>query len=324
MIAYEVLRILADGNFYSGEVLGQHLQMSRAAIWKHIKALQAAGINIHSVHGKGYCWSDAAQLLSADAITAALPHSARRHFADIDVVASVDSTNKLAMAAALDGKRAGFTRFAEHQTAGRGRRGRDWSSPPAQNLYFSSIYRSDGGAAALQGLSLVVGISLAETLNRSCGLSVQVKWPNDLVVEDTKLGGILIEMVGDSMGACAAIIGIGINVNMRRADAKAITQAWTSIAALTDSTHDRNQLAAALLAGLANDLSGFERGGLALFIERWQCLDYLYGKPVKLLLGEHVELGTAQGIDADGALSLDTSLGVKSVYAGEVSVRVAS
>ena len=316
-----LLQALADGGYHSGQNLGARLGITRAAVWKQVQQLQANGVDIDSVRGKGYRWRDASPMLNSAQIQAGLQPPAASLFAAPVVEAMVSSTNNLAMAAALSGVKAGYIVVAEAQSGGRGRRNRSWQSPLAQNLYVSCVYRCSHGARLLQGLSLVVGVSLAQTLNARYNIACQVKWPNDLLVADKKLGGILIEVAGDVSGDCAAVIGFGLNVNMRRDQSGTIKQPWTSLARLLGQPLNRNALLAALLNGLQRDLALFRVDGLAAFSKRWQQVDYLAGQPVQTVAESGLVVGTAAGIAADGGLQIDTRLGRSVVHGGEVSVR---
>lgn len=315
-MSFSLLSLLADGLYHSGQELGHELGVSRAAVWKQVQALQVQGVDIISQRGQGYCWVGGAELLSVEAIAAAGFNSSR-----IDVLSVAESTNKVALSRVLDGAPSGTVVLAESQTGGRGRRGRVWVSPPAQNLYCSVIYRATGGVQALQGLSLVVGVSVAELLRQRVGIDCTVKWPNDLVVGSRKLGGILVELAGDASGECAAVIGIGLNCNMRASN-EAIDQPWVSLATLTDRSVDRNALVAALLVKLSDDLSEFSNGGFGAFSVRWDVLDALSGRPVVVTGAPPLVSGVAAGVDNVGGLKINTSLGPKVFYGGEVSVRV--
>lgn len=314
---FKILTLLAEGEYSSGSELGDKLGVSRAAVWKYVKQLQAQGIPIVSHKGKGYCWEGGGDLLDAGTICHQSGHAASL----LEVFAEVESTNKIALGGVLEGRASGYACFAELQTGGRGRRGRVWSSPLAQNLYFSTIFRVSGGVQALQGLSLVVGISLAETINTKFDVRCQVKWPNDLIVSGKKLGGILVELAGDASGDCAAVIGIGINCNMATGSEE-IDQPWTSLVNELDGTISRNDLAADIMTSLPVDLQHFSQFGFESFIDRWNDLDVLSGRQVVVGAPSQLQSGTALGVDELGGLRVQTSLGAKVFYGGEVSVRL--
>lgn len=262
--------------------------------------------------------------LDADAIRAQLPGEVRATFAAIEVVDDIDSTNS-----ELLRRRTPDTGivalFAEHQSGGRGRQGRAWASPPGANLYLSLARTFDGDFTRLGGLSLAVGIAVAETLHALGARTVALKWPNDLVTEDgetlRKLGGLLIEG-GLQDGRPRAVIGLGLNVRMPADAAAAIDQPWTDLDALLgDAALPRNVVAGRLLDALSVALHAFDAGGLRPFLPRFELLDALRDLPVTARIGEREVVGTAMGIDDDGALVLRTDAGLQPLRAGEVSVR---
>jgi BirA family biotin operon repressor/biotin-[acetyl-CoA-carboxylase] ligase len=225
--------------------------------------------------------------------------------------------NKLAVETGLE--------IAEQQTAGRGRRGRHWVSPFARNLYLSLVWEYGQGAAALEGLSLAVGVAVARALEQCALPPVQLKWPNDVLHDGKKLGGILLEMAGDAAGTCQVVIGVGLNVAMPAAAGQDIDQAWTDIRALSGAAHPgRNALLAALLNELLPMASTFEARGFEAWREQWQALDAFAGKPVILNASGRQIVGTARGVDHRGALQLETTTGVQAIFGGELSLRPVS
>jgi BirA family biotin operon repressor/biotin-[acetyl-CoA-carboxylase] ligase len=247
--------------------------------------------------------------LDAGTIVAALAPATRVRLRDVDVLAEVDSTNAALMRrAALDPTPAAL--LADAQTAGRGRRGKAWLSPPGANLYLSLAWPVREAA----GLSLAVGIACAEALRVP---ALRVKWPNDLVVEQRKLGGVLIELAGG-----IAVIGVGLNVRMPRAAAEVLDQPWTDLATLGIDA-DRNTLAARLLDALVAALLEFERGGFAPFAARWQGLDALAGREVRVASGDEIHPGIAAGVAADGGLRVALAGGERVFHSADVSVRAA-
>jgi BirA family biotin operon repressor/biotin-[acetyl-CoA-carboxylase] ligase len=217
--------------------------------------------------------------------------------------------------------------LAERQTGGRGRRGRDWVSPLAANLYLSLARVFDGGLARLGGLSLVAGVAAVEALQCLGFDAVRLKWPNDLVVVDVdrelrKLGGLLIEGGGEHAGPVRAVLGLGINVRMPSGAAAGIAQPWTDLAALQAGARStRNAIAAALLAHLLPALDQFDRDGLAPFLSRYAACDALAGRVVDVHAGDGTHAGTALGIADDGALRVRLRGGERRFHAGEISVR---
>jgi BirA family biotin operon repressor/biotin-[acetyl-CoA-carboxylase] ligase len=320
-----LLPLLADGEFRSGQDLADALGVSRTAVWKQLKKLGELGLQIESVKGRGYRIPGGIELLDDAKIRSSLRPEAARLLSALEILETVGSTNAEAMQRAEQGAAAGLVCTAEQQTAGRGRRGRQWVSPFASNLYLSLMWEFHQGAAALEGLSLAVGVAVARALG-ACGIGpVQLKWPNDVLFAGSKLGGILLEMTGDAAGACQVVVGVGLNVCMPQASAAAIDQAWTDIETITGGTHPgRNALLAAMLNELLPLVAGFESQGFARWRQDWQALDAFSGARVVLNTGGAQVAGVARGVDERGALQLETTTGVQSVYGGEISMRPAS
>ncbi|WP_265511497.1 bifunctional biotin--[acetyl-CoA-carboxylase] ligase/biotin operon repressor BirA, partial [Providencia rustigianii] len=303
-IPLQVIDILADGKIHSGEQLGERLGMTRAAINKHIKTLRSWGLDIQTVTGKGYQVPNKINLLNKSDI--------EKYVDAVKIIVEpvIDSTNQY-MLERIPNLNSGDTCLAEYQSAGRGRRGRQWISPFGCNLYLSTYWRLEQGPAAAIGLSLVVGIVIAETLNKVCGNKVKVKWPNDLYMNDKKLAGILVELTGKTGDAAHIIIGIGINIGMNEnilQKEKPINQAWSS---LTDEVEniERNKLAGNIINALRQSLLLFEKEGLKPFLAKWFDLDNFLGRSVKLLIGNDVITGIEKGINEQGALLLQTENG---------------
>lgn len=320
-----LLPLLAHGEFRSGQVLAEAMGVSRTAVWKQVNRLVTdTGLAIESVRGKGYRIRGGIDLLDADQVRAALNTRAITLLPRLEILDSVDSTNAELMRRAGQGYAAGMVCTAEQQTAGRGRRGRQWVSPYASNLYLSLLWEFSQGAAALEGLSLAVGVAVARAL-RACAVpNVQLKWPNDVLYGGAKLGGILLEMTGDAAGNCQVVIGVGLNVAMPAAAAGAIDQAWTDIATITANQHPgRNRLLAALLNELLPLVADFEQQGFTRWRDDWQSLDAFAGAAVVLNTGATQMAGIARGVDERGALQLETTTGMQSVYGGEISLRAA-
>ena len=320
-----LLSLLSDGEFHSGEALGASLGVSRMAVWKHLKALREIGVDFTVVRGKGYCLSSSLELLQRDRILSHTGAATAASIHDIDVFLDVDSTNNWLCEQARSGAPSGSVCVAEQQLAGRGRRGRAWVSPFAANVYLSLLWRSETGAATLGGLSLVTGLAILRAL-RGYGIDTAgLKWPNDILAGDAKLAGILIDVIGESSGPCAVIVGIGVNVSMPPAEAAAIDQPWTDLQRLTGNRSlSRNELVARILDELLPALEVFEATGLQTFLQEWHRHDLVNGREVDVHLPNECITGTACGIDAGGALLVDTINGRRRFASGEVSVRVSS
>jgi len=311
---YKLYARLADGQLHNGAALAQELGITRAAVWKRMQALRDIGLEISGTAGDGYRLAHPVDLLDADTVRAQLTVAG----IDVEVAGAVDSTNARLVSS---GARHGQALVAEAQTAGRGRRGRGWQSPPGCGLYLSLAWHFESGLAGLAPLSLVVGLTVAETLGRTEPARVKVKWPNDLFIDDAKLGGCLVELGGAAEGPCRAIIGVGINLFRTPAMAD-IDQAWT---ALEDHgvVSERNALAAALIEVLADALARFDRDGFDPFLARWPQFDAVLDRPVRIVRGDGSEIaGVARGIDRQGQLKLEMAGKTRAVASGEVSLRV--
>lgn len=314
-VPLKIISLLADGEFHSGEHLGESLGMSRAAINKHIQTIREWGLDVFTVPGKGYSLPAAINLLDAERILGLLEDKR------VTVLPVVDSTNQYLLDRLAE-LTSGDACIAEYQQAGRGRRGRQWVSPFGANLYLSMFWRLEQGPAAAMGLSLVIGIVMAEVLQRLGAEQVRVKWPNDLYLNDRKLAGILVELTGKTGDAAQLVLGAGINMAMRETNASQIDQRWINLQE-AGITIDRNELAATLLNELRISLRQFEIDGLAPFISRWRQLDNFIDRPVKLLIGEQQIFGIARGIDQQGALLLEQEGVIKPFIGGEISLRSA-
>lgn len=317
-----LIQALSDGAFHSGEALGRELGVSRAAVWKQIRKLQQEGWAIDCVPGQGYRCRQLSANLNAEAILAALPVSAQPWLAGIRILPEVDSTNSELLRQATAGLPAGTVCVAEWQTAGRGRRGRAWVSPQSGNIYASVLWRYAGGASVLEGLSLVVGLVLLETLADMGIPDLALKWPNDVLARQRKLAGILLEMGGDPSGDCQVVIGIGLNCQLPDALDAAIGQPWIDLSRLLPAAPDRNHVLGVLLGRLLPVLSDYDRQGFSAYRDRWLQHDACRGQPVQIWQGDALLTGVARGVDAQGALCVETAAGVHVFHGGEVSLRV--
>lgn len=312
-----LLKLLKDGRFHSGEALGAALGVSRSAVWKQLQHLETElSLPIHKVRGRGYQLASPLIFLNADEIAsnaASLAWSV--HISD-----SIDSTNAEALRLVEAGCAAPFLVLAEQQTAGRGRRGRKWVSPFAQNVYYSLVLRIEGGLRQLEGLSLVVGLAVMHALRESGVQGAALKWPNDVLVGQKKIAGILLELVGDPADICHVVLGVGINVNMQKA--VDVDQQWTSVQLEAGSPLDRNRLIAKLGLQLQSYLDRHKTAGFAALQGEWEQNHLWQGKAVSLIAGvNHID-GVVLGVDRQGALRLSVD-GVEKTYSGgELSLRL--
>ncbi|MGZ7459296.1 bifunctional biotin--[acetyl-CoA-carboxylase] ligase/biotin operon repressor BirA [Pseudomonas sp. Ma2-10] len=312
-----LLKLLKDGRFHSGQALGVALGVSRSAVWKQLQHLEAElGLSIHKVRGRGYQLAAPLTLLDPVEIRAQAPSCDW----PILVFDSIDSTNAEALRAIERGEAAPFLVLAERQTAGRGRRGRKWVSPFAENIYYSLVLRIEGGMRQLEGLSLVVGLAVLQAL-RELGISgAGLKWPNDVLVGQKKIAGILLELVGDPADVCHVVLGVGINVNMQITDE--VDQQWTSVRLESGKVFDRNHLVGALGAMLQAYLCRHQVDGFSAIQAEWEQNHLWQGRAVSLIAGANRIEGEVLGIDSQGALRLKVG-GVEKIFSGgELSLRL--
>lgn len=317
-----LIEILADGQFHSGEFLGERLGITRAGVWKRLQSLAYLDIPVETSKGRGYRVVDGLRLLNQQRIVAGVSQETStllNHFYCFD---EVDSTNRFL----LEQGESGDVCIAERQTAGRGRRGRQWFSPYGRNLYFSVRWHFDQGVTALEGLSLAVGVLLAEALAGLGVPDVELKWPNDLLCHGKKLGGVLIEVGGDLTGDCVVVIGVGLNVAMAGALAAAaqaaITQPWTDLQQ-QGFRGDRNDLCSAFLVTLLSALQTYPERGFAFYRDRWEKRAAFRGQPIVLHLPGNTKSGILLGVDAQGGLRIQTDSGEAIFSGGEISLRSA-
>lgn len=315
-----VLARLADGGFHSGEALARSLEVSRASVWNAVRALEATGIEVYKVHGRGYRLPYPVTLLDPAAIERHLGAQAGR-FA-LDVRATVDSTNTALIERAAQGAPGGTVIAAEWQAAGRGRLGRAWHAGVGEALTFSLLWRSARGAGALSGLTLAVGVALARALQSAGAAGVALKWPNDVLWRGGKVAGVLTELYGDALGPTAVVIGIGINVRLSEATRARIGQAAADLESACVGAPDRNRLLAGVLIELDGMLAAFGRDGFAPLREEWLQRHAQQGRRVTLTLPDGARRrGHARGIAEDGAFLLETRAGIQRIHSGEISLR---
>lgn len=320
---HALLAALSSDHAVSGAELARQLKVTRAAVWKQIEHLRDLGAPIEGAAGSGYRLAWPLELLDADRIRGELDGAARKRLHALAVHWQIDSTNtelqrRAAQAAGIE------VCLAETQTAGRGRRGRAWQSPLGGNLYFSLLRRFDSGMAALSGLSLVVGIAVIDAL-ADCGVAeIGLKWPNDVLAQGRKLAGILVELGGEFLGPCHAVVGVGINLRLPAQARARIEQPAIDVASLREgSLPSRNRLAARLIARLVDALDRFEAHGFAAFAPAYARSDLLRERAVRVLAAGASRDGIAAGVDERGALIVRHGKITTHYDSAEISVRAA-
>jgi BirA family biotin operon repressor/biotin-[acetyl-CoA-carboxylase] ligase len=317
----EVLRLLQNGEFRSGEAIGKALGITRGSVSNALANIDEFGLTVHKVHGRGYRLVTPVQWLSRDQILAQFGGQARF---DIEVVDETGSTNTDLLERAAQGAPSGTVLVAELQTRGRGRRGRNWHSGLGGALTFSVLWRFEQGAGFLSGLSLAVGIALARVMRRHGAKEVMLKWPNDVLWRHLKLAGILIELAGDVMGPTVAVIGVGINLRLPEPVKARIDQPVVDLAKIGINM-DRNRLFAEILAELDMVLRKFSGKGFAPFRHEWDRMHAYQDRMVRLRMPDKSELeGKVEAVAEDGALMIKTRSGTRKFYGGELSLRAAA
>ncbi|MDC0182655.1 biotin--[acetyl-CoA-carboxylase] ligase [Nitrosomonadales bacterium] len=324
-LLFPVLSILSDGKFHSGEMIAKHFNVSRVSVWQAISEAEKLGIEIFSVRGKGYSLSHSVQFIDEKKIKQSIGEMASCF--NIKVFDVIDSTNNFLMQEAPKGYPHASCVATNIQTNGKGRRGRQWQSSLGENLTFSFLWRFTKGAAALSGLSLAVGVSLIRSLKKVNMDQALLKWPNDILIKDDevykKLAGILIELQGDMDGQSAAIIGIGINLELSKNQITKIDQPAIGINQCVEEKINSNEFLGIIIKDLAEVLAKFESNGFEYFQDEWQSYDALQDQAVSLNLrdGENIS-GRAKGVNNSGALEVITEDdGIKTFSSGEVTIR---
>ncbi len=323
-LAARVFAELADGEFHSGEQLAEKLGVTRAAIWKAVESLRELGATLHAVRNRGYRLRSGSEALDSKRIETLLPPAGRPHVRIIETAWAIDSTNTALLARQSPPFGTCEVLLAEYQTAGRGRRGRNWLAPPGGSICLSLSWAFRDVPQDLGALGLVIGVCALRAL-RDCGLEdARLKWPNDLVIDGKKLGGILIELRAESSGPACVVIGIGLNVALGAKVLEAVGETGASATDLVTAglkQPSRNAVAAALIAQFVRGLLAFEKEGLRPFGEEWRAADALRGRQIDVHTLEGVARGLARGIDLHGALVVETPQGVRRFISGDVTVR---
>jgi len=303
----------------SGEELAQRLGVSRAAVFKHVEALRARGYRVDARHAQGYVLAGTPDRLGPAELAPYLTGTWRR----IEWLAEVDSTQRVARELARAGAAEGTTVVAETQSAGRGRLGRSWHSPPGRNVYCSVVLRPALAPTVVPQIALVVGLAVATAVRETSGLAPLLKWPNDVLLGGRKVAGVLTEMDAELERVHFVIAGIGVNVNAQ-ADTfpPELRDKATSLAIAAGRPTDRVAFMGRLLAQLETRYRRFLAGGFAPLRAECEHLSALAGRAVVVHVPGGEVAGRVEGLDDDGALRLVDDAGVtRRVVAGEVTIR---
>ena len=323
-LTFALLKLLADGEFHSGEVLAQQLGVSRASVNNALSGIEQYGLSLYSVRGRGYCLNNSPQWLNASPITDLL--AAEATVFSVEVLNCIPSTNTLLLQRAAQGAPHGSVVATEWQSGGRGRLGRVWHSGLGNTLTFSLLWRFDCGLAGLSGLSLATGVALMRAFKKLGVNGASLKWPNDVLGPGGKLAGILIEAQGDMLGPSAVVIGIGINLALPPEILKRIDQPVSDLSQLIEQLPERNLLLVTILRELAAVMREFTKGGFACLREEWENDHQFQNQSVQLLLpDEKIVKGIVRGVNQDGALlvevAAESQTEIRVFHAGEISMR---
>jgi len=322
---WQLLNLLADGEFHSGEVLANRLGMSRASVFNALAGVADQGVQLQRIRGRGYRLARPWQRLEQNEVVHWLGSDIKVF--DIEILPQAASSNTLLLqragpAVANGGAPSGSVLAVELQSAGRGRMGRTWHSGLGTALTFSLLWRFDCGLNALSGLSLAVGVAVVRALDRLCAQGVQLKWPNDIMTGQGKLAGVLIEAQGDMLGPSAVVIGIGLNCTLPAGLVPQIGQPACALDEICATMPTRNQLLAVLLQELARVLQQFAQDGFAAFREEWERYHINQDMPVRLHMADGQTVnGIARGVSDSGELCMETEQGTRRFNSGEVGVR---
>jgi BirA family biotin operon repressor/biotin-[acetyl-CoA-carboxylase] ligase len=316
-----IIDILGDGACHSGTDLGNHLNISRSAIWKHINQLIEVGVPIISIPNQGYKLQSKLILLDEQKISTELNSQKWTDPLKLHLFSSIDSTNRflkdLPPSQQLD------VCCAELQTQGRGRFGRNWHSPFGENIYCSSRWNLNCDLGKLSGLSLITSLAVVASLKKfNHSSTIKIKWPNDILWNDKKLCGSLIEIIAESNATAQVIIGIGLNVNSDTEHNPLPDKPWCSLFELSQQRHDRNKLIASIIINLKHYILLFIDNDLSFFMDEWNQYDYLLNKPITVAQSLESLSGVACGINNMGQLILEDNFGKKHLLSsGDTSLK---
>jgi BirA family biotin operon repressor/biotin-[acetyl-CoA-carboxylase] ligase len=315
-----VLAFLAEAGdeYVSGEAISDKLGLTRAAVWKHVESLRAHGYRIDAVPARGYRLAEVPDRLTPLELRPLL------NTPDLGQVLhwyeEVGSTNDRAKELAEDGADHGEVVIAEAQSAGRGRRGRAWVSPPRKNLYFSAVLRPDLPPARAPELTLVASLALCDAL-RHAGVDAGIKWPNDLLASGRKIGGILTELAAEADRVHWVVVGAGVNVNARPEDfPEDLRGEATSVLIERGEPAPRALFAAACLTGLEGWLDRHAEEGFGPVRDAWRARNLTLGREVTVRADGREIAGTAEDIDESGALLVRGPAGLERITAGDVTL----
>jgi BirA family biotin operon repressor/biotin-[acetyl-CoA-carboxylase] ligase len=315
-----VLAFLAEAGdeFVSGEVISDKLGLTRAAVWKHVEALRAQGYRIDAFPARGYRLAGIPDRLGPLELRPLLgTHDLGQV---LHCYEEIGSTSDRAKELAEEGAEHGEVVIAESQTAGRGRRGRTWVSPPRRNVHLSVVLRPDLPPARAPELTLVASVAVCDAL-RQAGVAAGIKWPNDVLASGRKIAGILTELAADPDRVQWVVLGVGVNVNARAEDfPPELRGEATSVLIERGQAAPRALFAAALLTTLEDWIDRHAEEGFAPVRDAWRARNVTLGREVLVRAdGRDVE-GRAEDLDDTGALLVATPAGIERIVSGDVKL----
>jgi BirA family biotin operon repressor/biotin-[acetyl-CoA-carboxylase] ligase len=319
--AIAIVKALNKGYFVSGTAIAKNLTISRSRVWQLISQLKASGLAIDAVSGKGYKLTQPVELLKQTDIEQHLQTLNDQHQANIMVFSYIDSTSQYLIKHHKKLPSNSIV-LAEAQSAGRGRRGKSWTSSFAGCLAISFYHQFNLASNQLSGLSLVTGLAIVKALE-TLGVNAQIKWPNDIYVNKQKLAGILIDIVNSNKQQSKVVTGIGLNINIPSTIKQQIDQPIIDLVSIDKKYQtERNKISAVIIHTLNDYYQHFNQYGLNYFLSQWQQYDLLYEQPI--IVDQHNEKtkGIAKGINQHGALKVSINGQISILYSGEVSLKL--
>jgi BirA family biotin operon repressor/biotin-[acetyl-CoA-carboxylase] ligase len=318
----QLLDLLEKRGFHSGSDLGRILGVSRVAIQKRVANLRAVGLPVSRIPGRGYSLDSGITLLNKDTILSTIDDNNRSLVSHFELLQSVNSTNEHVSGLEISPGKAAIC-ITESQVSGRGRRGRTWHSSPYRNLLFSISWCFEAWPDAITGLSLAAGIEIVSKL-RAIGVSdLMLKWPNDIVSAQGKIGGILIDVRGEANASCRIDIGLGLNIVMAAKDAKNIDQEWSDLESLGYKDIDRNKLAATCINAWIELCKNYAETGFAAYKDLWPDYDAYSDATISVSRDQNEFLGRVTGVNDAGALLVKAENGQMHLLTdAETSIRL--
>lgn len=310
-----------EGEWVSGEALSQSLNVTRTTIWKHVKTLQSEGYAIDTSPKKGYRLSALPDILSLEEVIGGLQTEVfgREHYIYLQ---EIDSTNNYAKKLAAEGYPEGTLVIAEKQSAGRGRRGRQWHSEPGQAIFMSLILRPKLPLKELSRVTMFIAVAVVDTLNEF-GIKGGIKWPNDVLINGRKIAGILTEAVTDMDGIEYIVTGIGLNVNNLITDfPEELRGIVTSFREEAGRFIPRIEVLHEFLLNLETNYQQLISGGFDEILEKVRSLSLVIGHDIQIDSVNGITTGRAIDIDNNGFLMVRDSLGnIHNVMSGEILLK---